>query len=255
MLIDTHAHLGDEKYHGIIEKIIQGAIENKVEIIINPGTDLKSSIECVELSSKYPFIYAAVGIHPHEVRTTENDSYEKITELAKNSKVVAIGEVGLDYYYEYTPRDEQIIAFEKQIEIGKEMDLPLIIHSRDAHKDTFDILEKYKGDIEGVVHSYSGSWDMAKKYLDLGLYLSFSGTITFKNARKLPEVVSRMPIERLLIETDSPYLTPVPHRGKINDPSYVEYVARKISDIRECTYEDFCEEIIKNTYKLFSKLK
>lgn len=254
MLIDSHAHLDDIKYQGIQEDIIKDCKKDNVGIIINPAVSLESSYSSIELANKYDIVYAAVGIHPHEASNITGENLSSIKDLANETKVVGIGEIGLDYYYEYAPRKEQIAVLERQLEIAKEVDLPVIIHSRDAHQDTYDILKKYKEGLRGVLHSYSGSWEMAKRYIDLGFYISISGPITFKNARKLPEVVENVPLNRLMIETDSPYLTPVPFRGKVNHPKYVKYIAEKICEVRKCDINELLSSIEDNVKGLFNKI-
>lgn len=254
MLIDSHAHLDDEKFHGNIDEIIKEATDKELKLIINPAVDLESSKKSIRLADKYSMIYAALGVHPHEVKNIDNDTYDEIIKLTEHPKVVGIGEIGLDYYYEYSPRELQIKSFHKQIEIAQQLKLPIIVHSRDAHEDTYNVLYEHRSELTGVLHSYSGSWEMAKKYLDMGMYISFSGPITFNNARKLPQVAQNVPMDRLLIETDSPYLTPVPYRGKTNHPAYVNYVALKICEIKGCNYEWFIENIENNVYNLFKKI-
>ncbi|MFZ7122014.1 MAG: TatD family hydrolase [Eubacteriaceae bacterium] len=254
MLIDTHAHLDDEKYKETFSDLISELIEKEMKIIINPGVDIESSYRSVEIATEFDIIYAAIGIHPHEAIKIEEQDFNKLKKLAINKKVVAIGEIGLDYYYEYSPKEIQKDVFVKQINIAKSLDLPIIVHSRDAHNDTYEIIKKHSKDLKGVLHSFSGSWEMAKKYIDLGFYISFSGPITFKNSRKLPEVAKNTPLDRILIETDSPYLTPVPYRGKVNNPIYVSYVASKICELKEIEFDYFMQRIKENTLTLFNKI-
>ena len=255
MLIDTHAHLNDERYKDTIDDVIMQAMKADMRLLINPGVDLTTSLSSIELAENYEFIYAAVGYHPHEAKDAIEESWRRIEELTLHDKVVAIGEIGLDYYYEYSPKNIQIDVFERQIEMAKSKNLPIIVHSRDAHQDTYDILEHNKTGLNAVLHSYSGSWEMAKKYLDLGFYISFSGPITFKNAHKLPEIAVQVPLDRILIETDSPYLTPVPYRGKTNSPVYVKYVAEEICKLRKMDLEIFMDNIKENTMRLFPKVR
>ncbi len=255
MLIDTHAHLNDERYKDNLEEIIKQAREEDLRILINPGVDLATSISSVELAEKYEFIYAAVGYHPHEAKDATEETWRQIESLTFHNKVVAIGEIGLDYYYEHSPKEVQIDVFERQIELAKKIELPIIVHSREAHQDTYDLLNKSKDRLSAVLHSYSGSWEMAKRYLDLGFYISFSGPITFKNAQKLPEIATQIPLDRILIETDSPYLTPVPYRGKTNNPTYVKYVAAEICRLRNMDIEKFIENVKENTMRVFTKIK
>lgn len=255
MLIDTHAHLNDERYKNNIEEIIELAREEDMRILINPGVDIATSCSSVELAEKYEFIYAAVGYHPHEAKDATEEIWTQIEALTSHEKVVAVGEIGLDYHYEYSPKAVQIEVFERQIELAKKEKLPIIVHSREAQQDTYDLLNKNKDRLDAVLHSYSGSWEMAKRYLDLGFYISFSGPITFKNVQKLPEIATKIPLDRILIETDSPYLTPVPYRGKTNQPTYVKYVANEICRLRNIDVEDFIENVKENTMRLFRKIK
>lgn len=255
MLIDTHAHLNDERYKDTIDDVIIQAQREDIRVLINPGVDLTTSISSIELAENYDFIYAAVGYHPHEAKDATEESWTRIEELTFHDKVVAIGEIGLDYYYDYSPKNIQIDVFERQIKLAKKRELPIIVHSRDAHQDTYDILDYNKIGLNAVLHSYSGSWEMAKKYLDLGFYISFSGPITFKNAHKLPEIAVKVPLDRLLIETDSPYLTPVPYRGKTNHPIYVKYVAEEICKLRNMDLEILLENIKENTMRIFPKVR
>ncbi|RBP62065.1 TatD DNase family protein [Alkalibaculum bacchi] len=255
MLIDTHAHLIDEKYEENRSEIIEGLQNNRMEILINPAVDLDTSRKGIQLAESWNFIFAAVGYHPHEARHASEEDLKEIEKLSTHPKVVAIGEIGLDYHYDFSPREIQQEIYEKQIDIAKRQKLPIIIHSREAHQDTFDILERNKEGLAGVLHSYSGSWEMAKRYLDLGFYLSISGPITFKNAHKLPEVAEKVPLDRILIETDSPYLTPAPYRGKVNNPAYVRYVAEEICRLRNIEFEELLLQIKENTLALFTKIE
>lgn len=254
MLIDTHAHLNDERYEGKLEELMEQLKEEKVILIINPSVDLETSHTSIDLAEKFDFIYAAVGYHPHEAKDASDRDFHEIKKLTSHKKVVAIGEIGLDYYYDHSPKGVQKEVFEKQIVMAKEYKLPVIVHSREAHLDTFNLLQANREGLDAVLHSYSGSWEMAKRYLDLGFYLSISGPITFKNAQKLPEIAVNVPLDRLLIETDSPYLTPVPFRGKTNNPIYVKYVAQRICELRNISLELLLEHVKENTLNLFSKI-
>ncbi|NLI61574.1 MAG: TatD family hydrolase, partial [Clostridiales bacterium] len=205
------------------------------------------------LSAKYDILYAGIGIHPHEVSKVEDGYLDTLKSMAEGEKIVAIGEIGLDYYYEFSPREIQKQRFVEQIELSAQLGLPIIIHNRDSHKDMLDILTAHKDLIKGgVMHCFSGSWDMAKIVLDLGLYISLAGPVTFKNARRPLEVAENIPLDRLLIETDSPYLTPVPHRGKRNDPGHVGLVAQKIAEVRNMTGQEVGEITTANALDLFS---
>ncbi|MGL4606995.1 MAG: TatD family hydrolase [Eubacteriaceae bacterium] len=256
MLIDSHAHLDDEKFDIDREAVLKRAKENGVEFIINPASDEGSSRRGIALSKKYPMIYTTVGIHPHDAKDYVSEKHgELLREWGRIEKVRAIGEIGLDYHYDFSPREVQKVVFVEQMNIAKEVGLPIVIHNRESMEDMQRILkEHFDPAYGGVMHSYSGSVEMAKVFLDMGLYLSISGTLTFKNARKLPEVVKIVPLDRLLVETDSPYLTPIPHRGKRNEPSYVSFVAKEIARIRGMTPEEV-GEITSENAKNFFKIK
>lgn len=252
MFIDSHAHLDDRRFNGDRERIIESLKENKIDIAINIGADLKTSIDSVALAKKYDNIYAAVGVHPHSASELNPYNLERIKELSKNEKVVAIGEIGLDFYYDNSPRDVQRKWFKEQLKLAKELNLPVIIHSRDASQETFDtIKEAQDGNLRGVLHCFSGSAEMAAEYVKLGFYISVGGPVTFKNARVVREVAEAVPLDKLLIETDCPYLTPEPYRGKRNEPAYVRYVAEKIAEIRGITVEEVAEATTRNTKELF----
>lgn len=252
MFIDSHAHIDDERFDEDREEIIKAIKQNDVDLFINVGADLGSSIRSVRLSEEYDFIYAAVGVHPHDADTMDENSIDVLRTFAKKEKVVAIGEIGLDYYYDNSPRDIQKDKFREQIRLAKEIDLPIIVHSRDAAGDTMDILrEEQDGSLRGVLHCYSGSLEQAQEYIDLGFYISLAGPVTFKNARVPKEVAEAVDINRLLIETDSPYLTPEPYRGKRNNPMYVRHVAEKIAELRNMSVEEVAKITSKNTRELF----
>lgn len=254
MLFDSHAHINDEKFDEDRDEVIEHLRENSIDLVVNPGADMPSSRSAVELANKVDFIYSAVGVHPHDVETMTDKDLEELKNLAKeNEKVVAIGEIGLDYYYDLSPRELQKEWFIKQIELANELGLPFIVHDRDAHGDTFDIIKKYKAPETGcVLHCYSGSLELALEYIKMGCYISIPGTVTFKNNRKTVEVAENIPMEWMFIETDSPYLTPVPYRGKRNDPSKVRYVAEKVAELREISYEEVCEITKENAKKFFN---
>ncbi|SHH46150.1 TatD DNase family protein [Caloranaerobacter azorensis DSM 13643] len=253
MLIDSHAHLDDKRFDKDRDKIIKNLKDNDVSIVINPGADLASSIKAVALAEEYENIYAAVGIHPHDAKTMDEDTIEVLKSLLKKDKVIAVGEIGLDYHYDFSPRDVQKKWFREQIKLAKEFNLPIIVHDREAHKDVYDILkEEQDGTLRGVLHCFSGSVEMAKEYIKMGFYISFAGPITFKNAKTPREVAKAIDINRILIETDSPYLTPHPHRGKRNEPLYVRYVAAMIAELKGMTIEEVAHITAENTKKLFN---
>ncbi|ADH59941.1 hydrolase, TatD family [Thermoanaerobacter mathranii subsp. mathranii str. A3] len=251
MLVDSHAHLEDEKYDKDREEIIEEC-KKDLTFLINVGSNLLTSKQSIELAHNYDFIYASVGIHPHDAQK-EFDKVEEIEKLALQQKVVAIGEIGLDYYYDEPSKEFQKEVFTKQIRLAKKLNLPIIIHDRDAHEDILDILKKeWTKDLRGVFHSYSGSVEMAFQVIEMNFYISLGGPVTFKNAKKPKEVAKAVPIEKLLIETDSPYLTPEPYRGKRNTPVYVKFVAGKIAELRGIPYEEASRITAENAIKLFN---
>jgi hydrolase, tatD family len=252
MIFDTHAHLDSEQFEEDFDVIIQNIINKKISLIVNPGCDLPTSKKSVELSEKYDFIYSAVGFHPHEAKYMDQDAIKEIENLAiLNNKVVAIGEIGLDYYYDFSPRDIQEDVFAEQMELANKLDLPFIIHSRDASNDTYEMVKKYKNNVDCVLHCYSQSKEMAKLYLDLGCYLSFAGPVTFKKSTNLQEVAKYTPLDRIFIETDSPYLSPEPKRGKKNEPSNVIYTGKKIAELKEISEEQLFKSTYNNAVRFF----
>ena len=252
MIFDTHAHLDSEQFEEDFDVIIHNIINKKISLIVNPGCDLPTSKKSVELSEKYDFIYSAVGFHPHEAKYMDQDAIKEIENLAiLNNKVVAIGEIGLDYYYDFSPRDIQEDVFAEQMELANKLDLPFIIHSRDASNDTYEMVKKYKNNVDCVLHCYSQSKEMAKLYLDLGCYLSFAGPVTFKKSTNLQEVAKYTPLDRIFIETDSPYLSPEPKRGKKNEPSNVIYTGKKIAELKEISEEQLFKSTYNNAVRFF----
>lgn len=252
MIFDTHAHLDSEQFEEDFDVIIQNIINKKISLIVNPGCDLPTSKKSVELSEKYDFIYSAVGFHPHEAKYMDQDAIKEIENLAiLNNKVVAIGEIGLDYYYDFSPRDIQEDVFAEQMELANKLNLPFIIHSRDASNDTYEMVKKYKNNVDCVLHCYSQSKEMAKLYLDLGCYLSFAGPVTFKKSTNLQEVAKYTPLDRIFIETDSPYLSPEPKRGKKNEPSNVIYTGKKIAELKEISEEQLFKSTYNNAVRFF----
>ncbi|CEK32591.1 deoxyribonuclease [[Clostridium] sordellii] len=254
MLFDSHAHLNDERFDEDREELINSLKAKGVDLVLNPGACIETSKSSVELANKYDFIYAAVGVHPHDVGGMTEDDIETLRKLAlENEKVKAIGEIGLDYYYDNSPREIQKKWFKRQIELANELKLPIIIHDRDAHGDTFEIIKNTKSpEIGCVLHCYSGNVELAKEYVKMGCYISIPGTVTFKNNKKTREVAKEIPLEYLLIETDSPYMAPEPHRGKRNDPSLVQFVADKIAQEKGISYEQVCEATKENAKRFFN---
>ena len=252
MIFDTHAHLDSEQFEEDFDDIMQNIINKKISLIVNPGCDLPTSKKSVELSEKYDFIYSAVGFHPHEAKYMDEEAINEIERLAvSNKKVVSIGEIGLDYYYDFSPRDVQEDVFVRQMELANKLDLPFIIHSRDASNDTYEMVKKYKNNVDCVLHCYSQSKEMAKLYLDLGCYLSFAGPVTFKKSTNLQEVARYTPLDRIFIETDSPYLSPEPKRGKKNEPSNIIYTGKKIAELKEISEEQLFRSTYNNAVRFF----
>lgn len=253
MLFDTHAHLDDERFDEDRKAVIEQCREEGVELILNAASDVRTSLQCIELAKEYDFIYASVGVHPHEAKSMDEKTASILTDLASNPKVKAIGEIGLDYHYDFSPRDVQKQRFMEQIDLAKQLKLPIIVHDRESHGDIMDIFRKMnvKG-MGGVLHSFSGSVETARECLKLGFNLSISGPVTFKNNVKTVEVVREVPLDMLLIETDSPYLTPVPYRGKRNYPGYVRYVAEKIAEIKGISFEEVAQKTLENGKRLFN---
>lgn len=254
MTIDTHAHIDMDAYDSDRQEVIQRARESGVDYIVNIGCDVESAYRSVELAEQYEFIYATAGIHPHDVKSINGTTYDELRSLLAHPKVIALGETGLDFYKNYSPHDVQIAHFRKQIELAKELNKPLIIHSRDAKDDTLGILSEYYKDPDGragIFHCFSGDQEMADRALAMGFYISFSGAVTFKNAEELREVAKTIPADRLFAETDCPYLTPVPMRGKRNEPAYVNHTANKLAEIRGVTTEDIERTTALNFFELF----
>ena len=239
LFFDTHAHYDDNAFDGDREELLGKLTEKGVELILDPGCTVESSRKAIELAEKYPFVYAAVGIHPEELADFSEENLKETGLLASHPKCVAIGEIGLDYYWDDTHKTEQKELFKRQIELALRLDKPVIIHDREAHGDCFELVSRYR-ELRGVFHCYSGSAEMAKELLKMGWYLGFDGPVTYKNARKTVEVLEICPMDRILIETDSPYLSPVPMRGKRNDSSNLEFIARKIAEIKGESYEAVC---------------
>ena len=253
-LFDSHTHLNNDTFSDEERDLRAREIEaSDVGIIMDIGYDFPSSLRSIEHSKKYPWCYSVIGVHPHDSKTMDEAMLDDIRKLAlENGKVMAIGEIGLDYYYDKSERDVQRYWFRRQIQLAKELDLPIVIHSRDADQETFDILKEEEAYTQRVdIHCFSGSKELAKEYLKLGVYLGFDGPITFKNNRKTVEVCEVTPLDRILIETDAPYLTPVPFRGKPNKSEYVEYVARRIAEIKGISFEEVCEATFANGCRFF----
>jgi TatD DNase family protein len=251
VFIDTHCHLEMAAFSRDRDKVLERARASGIEYMITVGSDREGNLQGLRISGDSPWVYAAVGIHPHDAKTLTESLYSEIKDWSISQKVVAIGEIGLDYHYMHSPKEIQIDVFKQQIALARESGLPIIVHSREAKDDTLQILRKESDGLTGVLHCFSGDNDMARTAVDLGFYISIAGPVTFKNAKDLRETARLVPDERLLIETDAPYLSPVPMRGKRNEPSFLTYTARAISDIRGVTPSDIARITTINARKLF----
>jgi TatD DNase family protein len=252
-LIDSHAHLTDARFQEDFAEVVARAKAAGVTTIINVGYDLPSSRAAIALAEEESSFFAAVGIHPHDAKTVNAQTLQELQELAAHPKVVAIGEIGLDYYYHHAPPAQQLSVLRQQIRLARQLSLPLIIHDRDAHDDVLSVLhEERASEVGGVMHCFSGDLAFAHRCLELGFYISFAGNLTFKKAGALPEVARQIPLERLLVETDCPYLAPVPYRGKRNEPAHVLHVAAKIAELRQLEPAQVAAVTSSNARQLFA---
>lgn len=251
MFFDTHTHLDDKKFDEDRDELIASIRNSSVTLAVNIGADIKSSENSIALAEKYDFIYAAVGVHPSDTGNLTDDDLITLENLASHEKVVAIGEIGLDYYWNEPEREIQKLWFKKQLELSKKLNMPYIIHDRDAHKDTLEIIKEV-GYTNGVMHCFSGSSEMAKEVVKMGMYVSLSGTVTFKNGKNVKSVAEIVPLDKLLIETDSPYLTPEPFRGKRNNSGYVKYVAEEIAKIRNLSVDEIAKITLENGKRFYN---
>ena len=255
MLFDTHAHCDDswvKNGFGDTDEYIKHQLENGVSFIVNIGTNLENSVASVALSEKFEQIYASCGVHPYDTRFYENEVeiIEPLRALLAHKKVVALGEIGLDYHYEDSDFEKQRRFFVAQMELARELDIPVIIHDRDAHGDCMDIIRAFP-EVKGIFHSYSGSAEMAQELIRLGWYISFSGVVTYKNARRVVEACESVPIDRLLIETDSPYLSPVPHRGEMNHPKHVRFTCERVAELKGVSFEEMARITLENAMRVY----
>ena len=248
-IFDSHAHYDSEDFNADRKELLNALPERGICGVVNCASDLATSLTCLELADEYDYIYAACGVHPHEASKCKEGYISVLKKLCMSEKCVAVGEIGLDYHYDFSPRDVQLKFFEEQIVLANELNLPIIVHDREAHEDTMNLLKKYKP--KGVVHCFSGSVEMAKEVIKLGMYIGLGGAVTFKNARKPIEVAAFVPDDRLVIETDCPYMTPVPYRGQRNDSSYIPYSAEVIANVRNTTAKDILNLTHKNANTLF----
>ena len=251
MLFDTHAHLNDPAFDADRESLMASLAEKGVGLVMNAGCSLESSHQIVAMAEDYPWLYASVGSHPDSADEVCDEVLEEYRKLCKLSpKVKAIGEIGLDYHYEDIPREIQQKAFRMQMELARELDMPVIVHEREAHQDGMDIVREFP-EVKGVFHCYSGSAEMARQLVKLGWYIGFTGVLTFKNARNAVETAASIPLGRILLETDCPYMAPVPYRGKRNDPGYLCYMAEKLAEIRGISLEEACRITMENGKRLY----
>ncbi len=259
MIFDTHTHYDEEQFDTDREELLLSLKEQGVGAVANMGATMQGATDSVALAEKYPFVYAAVGIHPDHAKELNEEAFEKLRILAQNEKVVAIGEIGLDYYWDSTERQEQKYWFRRQLELALELEYPVVIHSREAAADTFDMIketyEQSGGKLKGVIHCYSYGVEQAKEYLKMGFFLGIGGVATFKNGRKLKEVIEAVPLEKIVLETDCPYLAPEPYRGKRNHSGLLSYVVAAIAAIKEVSAEDVEKKTWENALALYPKCR
>jgi TatD DNase family protein len=252
MFVDTHAHLFFENFKEDIDEVVERAKQNDVDYIIVPATDLKTAREAIALSEKYSNIYLTVGIHPHDTKDWNDPLIPQIEELAKHPKVVAIGEIGLDYYYDFSPKDQQIRAFKAQLDLAVKLQLPVVIHNRDSDEDMMEIIQSYCGTgLKAQFHCFNASVNDAVEYMKMNHFISFTGNITHKKSDSLREILSKIDLNHLMLETDSPFMTPVPYRGKRNEPSYVKIVAQQVADIHKLSLEEVGRITSLNAFRFF----
>ena len=252
MFIDTHSHLFYPNFTEDIDEVIERAKQNGVEFVVVPATDIETSKQVIDLCDKYDMVYGTVGVHPHETKDWNDNIIEQIHQLAQHKKIVAIGEIGLDYYYDFSPPEKQIHAFKAQIELALELNLPIVVHNRDSDKDMMDIITSYCGrGLKAQFHCFNASLNDAFEFLKMNHFISFTGNITFKNRSDVRSVLEKISLENLLLETDSPFMTPSPFRGKRNEPSYVKYVAEKVAEIHQLPVDEVAKITSYNAFRLF----
>ena len=251
-LVDSHAHLEMTDFRKDLEEVIRRAKNAGVETIFTVGTEKKDWPRALEIADFHDSIYAILGVHPHNAKEIDDQTYPALSKLCRHKKVKAFGEIGLDFFRNLSSREIQLNRFREQIGLAKDLGLPIVVHDRDAHRETLDILKSEKAEeCGGIIHCFSGDYEMAKKCLELGFFISVPGTITFKNAEEFKDIVRRLPLESLLVETDAPYLTPVPFRWKRNEPSYVRYTAEKVAEVKKVSFEKVAEVTTQNALRVF----
>jgi TatD DNase family protein len=255
LLIDSHAHIDLPEFDKDRDQVMARARERGVRAVVNMGLDAALSLKALAVAKKYDDVFAAVGCHPHEASKMREGDLESLAELTEDSRVVAIGEIGLDFYRNLSPRESQLEAFKKQLDLAAELGLPVAVHCRQAHEEVYNILSGWvkanPGSRRGVIHCFSGDIEMARRYIELGFYISLAGSVTYPSAREMIEVAREVPLERLLLETDAPFLTPQAHRGKRNEPAYVALTAEKVAGIRRAPVEVVADSAARNTIELF----
>ena len=251
MIFDSHAHYDSEQFEKDREEVLSSMQENGIGTIVNCAADWDSVTEVVDLANEYPFVYAAVGLHPDEVGCLDEERFAYLKEQCQKEKVVAVGEIGLDYYWEKESHELQKQWFIRQLALARELDLPVIIHSRDAAADTLEIMQRYAQGLRGVIHCFSYSKELAREYVKMGFFIGIGGVVTFKNGKKLKEIVEETPLRQILLETDCPYLAPVPYRGKRNSSLYLPHVAQEIASLKGISYEEVVAQTEQNGKRLF----
>jgi TatD DNase family protein len=252
MLIDSHAHLEMPEFENDLDEVIQRAADSGVDAIFTVGTERRDWARALEIAHSHPNIYAILGVHPHNAKEIEEETYGVLRRLCRDEKVRAYGEIGLDFFRDHSPRNVQIERFREQIGLARELKLPIVVHDRDAHRETLEILKSERAEERGgIIHCFSGDESMAKACIEMGFYISIPGTITYKNGERFRETVRRLPLEFLLVETDAPFLTPVPFRGKRNEPAYVRHTARKVSEVMKVPFEKVAEATTENALRVF----
>ena len=251
MFIDSHAHLEMEEFDGDRESVLKRALEAGLTHIVTVGTDLQSSGKALDLSEKNPFVFATVGFHPHNAKDVDSASMNALALLAKNTRVVAWGEIGLDLFWRHSPPQTQLEVFEQQMDMANHLGLPVIVHSREANDEVLRVLKKREGSGKGVIHCFSGNYDMAMAFIDMGYLISIPGTVTYKNASVTQDVARKAPLERLLVETDAPFLAPIPFRGKRNEPAYVVHTVSKIAELRDMDVQAVARATSENAKRIF----
>ena len=251
MIIDTHAHYDDEQFDTDRDELLKSMEAGGIGLIVNAGSTIDSWKKIVELTEGYSFMYGAIGIHPDEVGDMDDEQFSRMSDLLELDKIVAVGEIGLDYYWDKEEHDLQKEWFIRQLGLAREKDMPVIIHSRDAAADTFEIMKQHAAGMKAVIHCYSYSAEMAREYVKMGYYIGVGGVVNFKNAKKLKQVVEEIPLASIVLETDCPYLAPVPYRGKRNTSLYLPYVAEQVAELKGITVEDVIRQTEKNSRELY----